>query len=162
MAVCFTGHRPNKLKGYDPKDNSELLWELNSQVEFLIRCGEKVFITGMALGIDTWAAKIVLKLKEKYPHIKLIAAVPCKNHAAKWSKEAQKEWQSILNKCNEVVYVSDQEYNLYCMQDRNEWMVDRSAVVIAVWDGTPGGTGNCVRYAKSKEKHIIYINPKDF
>lgn len=39
-------------------------------------------------------------------------------------------------------------------------MVDNSDFVIAVWDGTKGGTANCVRYAKKLNKELVAINPK--
>jgi uncharacterized phage-like protein YoqJ len=44
------------------------------------------------------------------------------------------------------------------MQIRNEWMVDRCDKLIAVWDGSKGGTGNCVDYAKSVNKDIFRID----
>jgi uncharacterized phage-like protein YoqJ len=47
------------------------------------------------------------------------------------------------------------------MQKRNEYMIDKSDYVIAVWDGSPSGTGNTVRYAKQKNKKILIINPSD-
>jgi len=47
------------------------------------------------------------------------------------------------------------------MQKRNEYMVDNADIVIAVWDGTKGGTCNCVRYAKKLGKDIVIINPKE-
>lgn len=69
--ACFTGHRPNKLNGYNPKDNSEMLFKLRDIVVDHIENKEvDTFISGMALGVDMWASKIVLKLKETYPHIK--------------------------------------------------------------------------------------------
>lgn len=52
-------------------------------------------------------------------------------------------------------------YNPYKLQIRNEYMVDNADVVIAVWDGSKGGTCNCVNYAKKIGKNIIQINPKD-
>lgn len=160
---CFTGHRPNKLYGYDPyaEGNTKLLFQLRDIiVEHIEVHNVDTFITGMALGIDTWAARIVLKLKEKYPDLKLVAAVPCKNHSGKWIKKSQEEWQMIIDKCDTVHYVSDAEYTAWCMQDRNEWMVDNSQFVIAVWDGTKGGTGNCVNYAKKQNKQITSLHPK--
>ena len=45
------------------------------------------------------------------------------------------------------------------MQKRNEYMVDLTDKVIAVWDGSKGGTGNCVRYAEKCGKEIIRILP---
>ena len=43
----------------------------------------------------------------------------------------------------------------------NEWMIDNSAVVISVWDGTSGGTANCVKYAKKQKTKIWRITPDD-
>lgn len=159
---CFTGHRPEKLYGYDPfsEGNYQMLMELREIIIDHIENKEvDTFITGMALGIDTWAAKIVLKLKETYPHIKLFAAVPCIKQYKKWQQESKDEWQIIIDKCDEVYYVSNEEYTHWCMQKRNEWMVDNSQYVIAVWDGTSGGTANCVNYAKKINKTIEVLTP---
>ena len=159
---CFTGHRPSKLKGYDPKDNRDLLWEVYKKIEIHIEDkGVTTFISGMALGIDMWAAKMVLRAKQDYPdlNIKLICAIPCKNHASKWNAQSQKEWQSIIDQADEVFYVSEEEYKPYLMQKRNVWMVDNSDYIIAVWDGSNGGTGNCVKYAQKEDKQIIIIKP---
>ena len=45
------------------------------------------------------------------------------------------------------------------MQKRNEYMVDLADRVIAVWDGSKGGTANCVKYAEKVGKEIIRIEP---
>lgn len=159
--VCFTGHRPNKLNGYDPKDNRDLLWRLHKEIVKHIELKDcNTFISGMALGIDIWAAKIVLKLKrDRFPNVKLVCAIPCKNQESRWVKSSQLEWQEICKLADEVIYVSEDEYKPYLMQKRNEWMVDNANYVIAVHDGTNGGTGNCVNYAKNKSKKITIIKP---
>ncbi len=160
MTACFTGHRPNKLKGYDAKDNKELLWRLHAEiVRHIEEYNVDTFVNGLALGIDLWSAKIVLKLKEKYPHIKLISAIPCRNHPNKWNKESRDLWQEICDKSDEVVLVTDEDYKPYLMQVRNVWMVNKSDFVIAVWDETDGGTGNCVKYAQKQNKEITNIKP---
>lgn len=120
-----------------------------------------IFITGMALGIDLWAARIILALKSKYPQLQLVAAVPCKNQTKKWPKQSQDEWRMIVDNCDFVHYVSDEEYTSYCMDVRNEWMVDNSDYVIGVYDGLEnGGAYNCIQYAKKKGKHVTILNPK--
>jgi uncharacterized phage-like protein YoqJ len=47
------------------------------------------------------------------------------------------------------------------MQDRNKWMVDHCDALVAIWNGTSGGTANCVKYALSVNKPIVMINPKN-
>lgn len=160
--LCFTGHRPKeKLNGYDPKDNLPMLNKLKVQIELAInQDGVINFISGMALGIDMWAARIVLNLKKKYPQIKLIAAVPCEKQYNKWKQEGVDEWNGIISKVDYVHYVSNELYTAWCMQVRNEWMVNNSKYVLAVWDGSKGGTGNCVKYALKKDVRIIQLHPK--
>jgi uncharacterized phage-like protein YoqJ len=42
---------------------------------------------------------------------------------------------------------------------RNEWMIDHANVVVAVWDGTSGGTANAVKYAKKIKRPVWRIDP---
>ena len=50
-------------------------------------------------------------------------------------------------------------YGPGCMQRRNRYMVDHSALLIAVYDGRKtGGTYYTVKYAKSLDKDIRIIN----
>ncbi len=44
------------------------------------------------------------------------------------------------------------------MQKRNEYMVDKSNLVLAIWNGDKsGGTWNTIKYAMKKGKNIRYI-----
>ena len=48
-------------------------------------------------------------------------------------------------------------YSRACFQIRNEWMVDHSARVIAVYNGEKGGTRNTMEYAKKHNIEIVLI-----
>jgi uncharacterized phage-like protein YoqJ len=154
MIVAFTGHRPDKLGGYKLPNPTYL--HVCQQIDKTLReiKPEKV-ISGMALGVDQWAANIAIKLG-----IPFIAAVPFVGQEKAWPLPSQKIFNKLLEKAAEVVIVSEGGYNAAKMQVRNEWMVDRADKVIAIWDGTPGGTGNCVQYAQKIGKEIIRINPR--
>lgn len=160
--ACFTGHRPKYLESYNPRSpkNNAMLLELRKIIiDHIENKDVSIFITGMALGIDMWAARIVLALRGKYPHLQLVAAIPCKNQEKKWLKHSQDEWQSIIDKCDHVHYVSEEEYTPWCMNIRNEWMVNNSDYVIGVHDGSKGGTFNCIEYARRQGKEITRLNP---
>lgn len=158
MKIAVTGHRPNKLYGYNlnNKKNIELKKKFK---EILIENNCTEAITGMALGVDTIFALAVLELKDEGYNIKLHCAIPCRNHSCKWIKESVDLYNDILNKADIVKLVTDEEYKPYLMHKRNEYMVDLADKVIAVWNGSKSGTANCVNYAKRKGKEIIYINP---
>lgn len=158
--ICFTGHRPKDLNGYEAKDNRELLWTLQREIiRSIEEDGVTEFINGVALGIDQWAALIVINLKRTYSEIRLVSAVPCLEHNNKWLPESKKIWQYIINNSDEVVQITNEKYTPSCMQKRNVYMVDRADKVLSVWNGNPGGTGNCIKYARSKNKEIKNVNP---
>lgn len=159
---CFTGHRPQKLPfGFNEADERCVLLKqkIKEKVEYLITEYDVThFIVGMALGVDSYSAEIVLCLKEKYPQITLECAIPCETQCVKWSEPMRDRYFDIVSKCDKETLLQTQ-YTNDCMQKRNKYMVNNSDYVIAVWDGKPSGTGNTVRYAESKGKTIITIEP---
>ncbi len=120
--------------------------------------GVSHFVSGMALGVDIWAAEAVLSLKGEFPHITLEAALPCETQAVKWNSQSRERYYQILSKCDKQTLVHAR-YTPTCMQDRNQYMVDSSYYIIAVWDGSASGTQNTIKYALSKEKFVICIDP---
>ena len=117
-ACCFTGHRPEKCIGSEDVIRTMLLKEIQNAI-----CdGYNTFITGMATGVDTWAAEEVLKIKEEKHEIKLVCAVPFKGVEKKRTKEQQDSFQMILNKADCVTYVCP-KYTRWCFYARNEWSI---------------------------------------
>lgn len=85
--ACFTGHRAQKLPWNFNEDDIRCVRmkeNLEKIIEKSILRGYFIFLCGMALGFDIICAETVLKLKEKYPYVKLIGALPCKNQYKKW------------------------------------------------------------------------------
>jgi uncharacterized phage-like protein YoqJ len=160
---CFTGHRPQKLPwGYDEEweDCVKLKLKLACEIEAMRKKGVTTFISGMAVGVDMWAAEIVLDLKSAYPQdtIKLIAAIPYEGQANKWSVEYRERYFDILAQADQEV-IFQEHYTKSCMHERNRFMVDNSAYMIAVFNGDKGGTANTLHYAESKGLNIVIINP---
>ncbi len=154
LKICFTGHRPKGLPwGYDEEKESCLLFKnvMFSIIEKAIINGYTYFISGMTLGVDMICTEIVLELKKKYKNVVLECAIPCLNQEKKWSSSQQERYRKIFKKADVVHYVSENEYTYNCMNDRNNYMVEQSDVVIAVWNGKPSGTGNTVKMAVWKE-----------
>ena len=140
---CFTGHRPEKLK----QSEAALYGMLKAEIEQAIKDGFTVFISGMARGVDIWAAEIVLELqREGYP-LRLICALPYDGFGDRWSFQWREKYNRILNEAD-LVRVICKGYHKGCFHIRNEWMVDHSARVIALYTGEPGGTRNTINYAE--------------
>lgn len=155
--LAGTGHRPDKLGGYktpNPLYNKVV----KKTFEVLDALKPETVISGMALGFDTILFKCALERG-----IPIIAAVPFDGFSSKWPEATQKEYEALLKRAKEVKYICDPGYATWKMQKRNEWMVDESQLLFGMWDGSEGGTGNCIAYAKKYDdsQEILIINPKE-
>ena len=154
MIISCTGHRPNKIGGYKLPNPTYI--HICQQLDKILReLKPEKCISGMALGVDMWFANICVKLG-----IPFIAAVPFEGQEKMWPQQSQSIYNKLLSKASERVVVCDGGYSAFKMQVRNEWMCNKADALIAVWDKTNGGTANCVKYAQSIKKEIIYIDPR--
>lgn len=167
MSSCsFTGHRPQHLP-YQYQENHperrKLKVHLYNIIGTLAKDGITDFYTGMALGTDTYCSEIVLFLKEKYfPHIKLHAVLPCEHQEKKWREHDRMKYTDILSKCTSHYYISI-EYNSKCMFQRNDYLIEKADILLAIYDGfSKGGTSYTLEKAKHQQKKIILVNPHNF
>lgn len=149
---CFTGHRPEKLGVSEARAKALL----KSAIQQAISEGYVTFLSGMARGIDLWAAEIVIEEREKNDNIHLVCVSPFNGFEMRWSEQDKTTYYSIMEQADLVKYIS-QHYYKACFQVRNEWMVDRVSRVIAAYNGTKGGTKNTIEYANRKEIFVENI-----
>ncbi|MDE7194230.1 MAG: DUF1273 domain-containing protein [Oscillospiraceae bacterium] len=150
--ACFSGHR--KL----PQDCTELQANLEKVIISLIEQGIVFFGSGAALGFDQLAAETVLKLKEDYPHIRLVMVLPCppEQQSSRWNDEQKNRYYEILDQADKVRILS-QQYTSSCMLDRNRHMVDNSAYLICYLREQHGGTFYTVNYAEQQGIKILRL-----
>ena len=159
-ALCFIGHRSQKLPWrFNEQDSRcvDMRKTTKEKIEQSINDGYVYFISGMALGFDMICAEIVLELKKKYPHIKLVCAIPCKNQDKLWSDGYKKRYHKILSKADTIRYISE-EYTKTCMLERNDYMLKNSSTVIALFNGLAGGTKSTIQKANRMGLKIEIIN----
>ena len=143
MNIAFTGHR--QLQGKE-----RLVAQLTRQAisDIGLPNIEWAF-SGMALGFDHIAANVCLDLG-----IKVCGCIPCLKQETVWALRQQEEWRRlcarIVSAGGQLVQVTNASYSTSAMELRNRYMVNRCQTLIACWDGTPGGTGNAIKYAMTK------------
>ena len=156
-SCCFTGHRPNKLpwrfEETDPRC-VQLKKRMADAVEAAYQEGYRRFICGMAMGCDFYFFDVTEALRQRYPEITIEAAIPCLDQAEDWPEEQQLRYRRMLAACDQETLVSE-EHTPGCMTQRDRYMVDHSSLVIAAFDGTPGGTQYTVQYAMKKQVTLV-------
>lgn len=149
---CFTGHRPDKLN----TPEYELRALLKGEIEAAIADGYDVFISGMARGVDIIAAEEVLAAARTNPGIQLICAYPYPNSTAafarKWRLRAAETDKHAMLRVDVCA-----GYYKGCFMRRNEWMIEHSARLIAVFNGTHGGTHATILRAMRRDLDIHAI-----
>jgi uncharacterized phage-like protein YoqJ len=115
-------------------------------------------VSGMALGWDTAIVQACLHLGLPY-----VACIPFRGQESRWPSSSRDAYHEYLRKAANVIVCSSGAYSSYKMQIRNERMIDmalqfgpgpNNSILLAMWDGSSGGTENCLLYARTRMETI--------
>lgn len=151
MIVAATGHRPDKLGGYGDQASTNLVALAVDAINDLANnCDPRDFvISGMALGWDMAVAEAACIWGVPFH-----AYVPFEGQESRWPIKSQRLWKRLIDRAAKVVVCSGGGYAPWKMQERNKRMVDDADLILALWNGSDGGTANCVNYAQQRGKPI--------
>lgn len=155
MKVAVSGHRPPKVPMYSEQIMTAL------QNEFL-RIGAKHVFTGGAIGVDLMAAEVALKLGLKHT-----LCIPFDGYNRFWREQEEFARLEMIktNPLTNTVLVNEgkppqgdegKEWVKKVLNDRNMYMVDNTDCLIAVWNGSKGGTANCFAYGEETQQKRVY------
>ena len=155
----FTGHRENKLPWRGDETDPRCLHlkeHLAAAVEAAYRAGMRHFICGMATGGDFYFGEAVIALREEHPEVTLEAAVPFEGQSKQWTAAQRRRYDRLAAECDYVTVVQH-DYTPECMMRRNRYMVDASGMLIAAYNGTPGGTQATLLYAIRQGLQVVEL-----
>ena len=147
-SCAFSGHRelPENFDGQ----------ELEKMIETLVGAGVTTFFFGGAVGFDLLAANCILRFKEKFPEIVLVACIPCDGQEKYYSAEEKEQYVRALAQSGEVVILSGHYYR-GCMLRRNDYMAERADALIAFCRKNTGGTAYTVRAFRKRGKPVFFV-----
>jgi len=153
VTLSGTGHRPTKLGGYTQQAFNKLVDVITS---YLDSNPPDLVISGMALGFDQALCRAAINV-----NIPIWAAIPFVGQESPWPTQSRVIYKALLERCEKQIVVCKGGYAAYKLQRRNEWMVDQLTkpddILLTIYDGTEGGTRNCIEYAKTKGVNIINL-----
>jgi len=153
--IGCTGHRPDKL-GDDAYELRSPIqdWCRREFAKVLRRVKPSAVISGLALGWDTWCALECIKRD-----VPFWGYVPFEGQEARWWGESRAQYHELLSKAAKVKTICSPGYAPWKMQKRNEAMMDDCTEACSLFDGSPGGTKNCLDYAESIGRKVTNIDP---
>jgi len=152
VIVAGTGHRPDKLGGYDAHTTKRVLHLAHQTLEHY---KPELVISGMALGWDMVLAQAAINL-----NIPFHAYVPFIGQEQVWPSATRLYYKALLNHAADIIICSPSGYTKSAMQVRNQRMVDTCDLLIALWNGSNGGTANCVGYAIFVNRPYVNVWPQ--
>lgn len=149
QTAAFTGHRTYKGCADEA---------LRRTVGELYAGGIRTFLSGMAVGFDLSAAEAVLELRDRRPDVRLVAVVPFRGQECRFSAEDRVRYHRVLALADETVELAS-VFHRGCYAVRNDFLVDHASILVAWYDGSPGGTNYTVRRAERKGRRVIHLHP---
>lgn len=160
MIVGVTGHRPPRLGlSYDAVDEDGLTQFAGQFLRLLAPLGDiSCVISGGALGWDMACIRAALDMG-----VPALVYLPFQNHGSNWPEEQQERVREILSRPRvrtEVLRTLHKSYKTAYLK-RDEWLVNDSDQVLALFDGSDdGGTAYTVRYAQQLGKPVRNVYPQ--
>ena len=132
---AFTGYRPQKMPfGFNESDPRciDFKRRVKDTIQALYDMGYRHFISGGALGMDMFAAEAVLELRAR--HDRLFAQA-------------------------DITTATGHAYTRSAMFRRNHYLVDNADLLLAAYDGQPGGTAMTCELARRYDVPVMKIKP---
>jgi len=158
-SCAFTGHRQSKLpwRGNELDERCiKLKQSMYDTAQAVYTAGIRHFICGMATGCDTYFCETVMELRSIYEDITIEAAIPWQGQSERWSAAQRRRYNRLVSECDCQTIVQS-FYSDGCMMRRNRYMVDNASLLIAAYDGKPGGTRGTMLYAMRQGIEVIEL-----
>lgn len=150
ITVAFTGHR------HYGGEADAALWQT---LERLHAEGFRIFLSGMAAGFDLAAAEAVVRLRDRFPDVRLIAVVPFREQPSHFTPRDRQRYATLLAAADHTECLSE-HFHRGCYMVRNDWLVNHASTVVAWYDGSEGGTRYTVMRATRKGRMVLHLHPQ--
>ena len=158
-SCTFTGHRTEKLPWRKDENDLRCL-DLKEKISEALReayhSGIRHFICGMATGCDMYFCEAAIALRAEHGEITIEAAIPWNRQAESWSEDLRRRHSRLVEDCDFITVVQN-EFTPDCLMKRNHYMVDNSSMIIAAYNGKPGGTMSTMLYAMRRGVTLVEI-----
>lgn len=167
--VVVTGYKQHELGIFDDKHpgiafikkalRNQLLALLDAELEWVIVSGQ--------LGVETWAAELVLELKEEYPDLKYALITPFLEQEKNWNETKQETYRSLIAQADYHNSLTQTPYEApWQFVEKNKFFIRNSDGLLLVYDEENEGSPKFIkkmadRYAERSEYQVFTITADD-
>lgn len=167
--LVITGYKQHELGVFDEKHPGIVYIKkaLENQLLPLLDDGLEWVIISAQLGVETWAAELVIELKNTYPQLQYAIITPFLEQEQKWNEAKKEKYRMICGKADFQTSVTKRPYEgPWQMIEKNKFVIRNSDGLLIVYDeeneGSPKFMKNlATQYAERHDYRIISISADD-
>jgi uncharacterized phage-like protein YoqJ len=161
--LAITGYKPYEL-GIFHNQHEAIHYIKKAIQKPLIQFAEEglewAVISGQ-LGVELWAAEVVLDLQIDYPQLKLAVLTPFLNQEENWNEENKEYYEFIVSQADFVDSITKRNYeNPGQFRLKNQFIVEKSDGLLIVYDdekeGSPKFMLDAAKKKAEKGKYDIF------
>lgn len=140
---------------------------IQNQLIPLLENGLEWVILSGQLGVETWAAEVVMDLQLEYPELKYAIMTPFLDQEKNWNEAKQEKYEMILMQADFVTSLTKRPYEApWQFVEKNKFFLKNSDGILIVYDEENEGSPKYIKklaehYANKYEYEIFIINAYD-
>lgn len=152
--VYISGYKASELGIFKENDPGAVYIKMaikKALLQLLDQGLEWVMISGQ-LGVEMWAAEVVIELQKKeYPALKLAIITPFLEQEGNWSDKNKEWYHSIIQRADYVDSVSKRKYDSPAqLRLKNQFAIQKTDALLLVYDEERDGSP---KYLLQTAKH---------
>lgn len=167
--LVVTGYKQHELGIFDDKNPGIRFIKkaLENRFRALIDEGLEWVIVSGQLGVETWAAEVVLDMKEEFPELKYALLTPFLDQEKKWNEAKQEKYEEIQAMADFHRSLTSKPYEApWQFIEKNKFFLRNSDGILIVYDEETDGSPKFIkkeaeRYAEQHDYQIMLITADD-
>ncbi|AZB44873.1 DUF1273 domain-containing protein [Bacillus sp. FJAT-42376] len=160
--IAITGYKPHEL-GVFTKSHPAVFYIkklIEKELKVLLDEGlEWVIISGQ-LGVELWAAEVVIELRLDYPQLNLAVLTPFLNQEERWKDSNKEQYERVLMEADFVDSITKRPYeNPKQFMMKNQFVIKKTDGLLLIYDeekpGSPQFMLETARKMKSQNEYTI-------
>ncbi|KIL48019.1 DUF1273 domain-containing protein [Jeotgalibacillus campisalis] len=167
--LTISGYKSHEIGIYKQSDPAVSIIKkaLKQQILANIEEGLEWILVSGQLGVEMWAAEVVIELKEQYPELKLAILTAFEQHEEKWNESNQEMYQQIVLNADFVDSISKKPYqNPQQLRNKNLFHLSKSDGLLIIYDDENEGSPKFLwemakEWSKKEDYSLTQINFQD-
>lgn len=167
--LVITGYKQHEIGVFDDKHPGVgfIKKALENRLLELIDDGLEWVILSGQLGVETWAAQLVIELKQSFPELKYAIITPFLEQEKNWNENKKETYQTICANADFQTSVTKKPYEgPWQFIEKNKFIIRNSDGLLIIYDEENEGSPKfmkelAMKYAEKNDYQIITISADD-